>query len=403
MLPQFPPFLRIGSAALLVMLIQATLLALPTPRPSLVHTSRQAVDSTRYAAEFPRSHHKAISRMLKGFQRDLLALLPLVRVNPGNTKAQGFVQVYFVSDSVGIANHITPSNVQPDKALEPLARKATLNPKEFLTLLAGLYLTDVDYDLDRDKMKLTSIDSLKEEYRQVYGYRVTLPVRVVGKPNAQVQMDGNDSLAIFVQVYSDNKRAVRYARMQSIQHATGVVVPPAPIPPTPNPNPKPPTPVNPVPTPAPATALLNYTPAQKIAAVLQTANRLGQHVSDAEFEQMKANFDLLFDPSGFVTLNTKDGKILQLERQAFLIRARQQKAQYDWQKTKLAHYDEFRDNSRGKPHCRITTYHDVTQFDGQQLPVSANVTTASYVPVHDKPQNAPTDYWQLAQLVLHEK
>ena len=424
MFHKMPLFSRLLCVALTLWLFSPVLYGQRANGPRPPRPLAKARPDTTAPADGPRSHNKALNNMLKGFERDLRALQPSLGQNPTGNKATDFIKVYFEADTVGIVNHVMPANIRPDKALELLADKATLKPLELMKLLGGVYKSDFVYELDRDEMIITALDSLKEDVRQVHRYRLTVPVRVAGKPNRALQVEVKDTLDVYALVYSDGKRAVRYARMQGIQRKGEPVAPPTPIRPTPPtpvppvptpPAPVPPTPVPPVPTPptppvpvptppAPApTGMLTWTPAQKATAVLQTANRLAQNVPDAEYEQAKTDFDVLFDPSGYVSVLTKDGKTLRLERRAFLGRARQQKTQYDLINSSMAFYDQFRDNSRGKPFCRITTYHDVTTFDAQQLPQSANVSTAGYVPVRQKPQNAPATYWQLTAITLKEK
>ncbi|WP_345270985.1 hypothetical protein [Nibrella viscosa] len=369
--------------------------------PDTSSYSRQAVsaDTTkpqRFTADWPRSHEKALNNLLKGFQRDLTAIIPIVNKTPNNGKVRDFVQVYFLSDTASIANHITPANMMPDKAIAPLAGKAVLKPGEFLRLLAGLYKSDLAYELDRDEMEIASLDSTKQELRQVHRYRLQLPVRVAGRPNRQMQVEVRDTLNVFALVYTDGKQNVRYARIQNIQQFGGSYTPPDPInPPTP--------PAPPVDPEKPNVPMITWTPAQKTNAVLQTANRLTKQVSDEEFEKIKSEFEGLFNPSGFINLTTVDGKTLELERTEFLIRARQQQVQYDLQQADIVFYDNFQVNALGKPYCRITTYHDVKQYDMRQLPITTTVTTASYIPVKNKPKNAPAGYWLLASVKLKEK
>ncbi|WP_345241290.1 hypothetical protein [Nibrella saemangeumensis] len=367
----------------------------------------------RLRADWPRSHDKALNNTLKGFQHDLLALVPTIEKNPTSSNARDFVQVYFLTDASPIANHITPANVRPGKVLEPLADKLVLTPNEFLRLLAGLYKTGFTYELDRDEMTITSLDSTKEEYRQVHQYRIAIPVRVAGRTNPQVQSEVNNRLDVYALVYTDSKRDVRYARIQAIQPNGSAYVPAVTPVPTPSDPPVPvtppasvtPEPVAPQPGEPTSTgaALLTWSPAQKTAAALQTANQLAQEVNDSQFEQMKTNFDILFDPSGYVALETRDGRMLRLERRAFLTRARQQRVHYELQKADIVYYDQFRENAEGKPLCRVSTYRDVIQYDSQQLPVSTSVSTVPYVPVKNKPQQAPAAYWQLASITLKEK
>ncbi len=382
------PAYIVGAKTLLVAILLTTTLTASTCQPTTAHPPVTTALASTSPADVPGSHEKALNHMLRGFQRDLTKLIPAVIEDSASRRAGELVQVYFVADTVAVLNHITPANIKPGKPLEALADKPMLTINEFLTLAAGLYRADFRYQLDRDELAISALDTATAGQRQVYRYRLTVPVLATGRLNPQVQLEARDTLAIFALVYTDSNGKVLATRMQNMLRNGTTFVPPAPAPV--GPTPVPPQP-NDTTTTTPV-AMIDWTPGHKTEIALAYANALANETTDAQFARIKAEYDVLFDPSGFVTVTTKDGKEQRLERQVFLAQARQSKKSYTLDAVTLVKFDQFRQNAQGKRFCRITTYHDVKQF-AEQMPVPGLVTSAGQMPVVDPP--ASPAYWQI--------
>ena len=382
-------------------------------KPSSTLATAPISTTTPLGDNIPGTHERALSKMLKGFEHDLNELIPLLVTNPTAPKAKDFVQVYFASDSASVVNHITPPNVRTNNVLDPMVNHPMLRIGDFLKLASGLYRQDFDYDLDLGNLQKTIIDSTGDvaEDRLVHRYRLTLPVRVSGRANAGLQLEVKDALDVYALLYSDTRRKIRTVRIQTIVRSGTIIVPPTPTPrpqPTPDPKPQPPTP-DPKPQPTPPTpvvvnsTMLDLPIKQKFDLALSDIGSLKAGVNDEQFAKIRANADVLFDPSGFVTVLTKDGQSLRLPRPAFYDRARKSKASYELKELNVVQFDQFRENEFGKWFCRSTAYLGVTRFDAQQMPVPTRVSTAGRMPVEGKSPSAQGAYWQLVELTLLEK
>ena len=151
----------------------------------------------------------------------------------------------------------------------------------------------------------------------------------------------------------------------------------------------------------PQVALIDLPAKEKVDTVLAKLKTLQNEISDEEFLQIKNDTDILFSPSGYINLETKEGEALRLTRAEFLDRTRGERADYQLIKSTLVHYDLFRENALGKRFCRSTTYHDVIQFE-KEMPVSEKVTSVQRKPVIAKAPTANEDYWQIIELTLKE-
>ncbi|MFN8348783.1 MAG: hypothetical protein U0X91_27540 [Spirosomataceae bacterium] len=349
------------------------------------------------ADDIPSAHERTLDGMLKSYQRELNALVPVLTKDPNSKKAKEFVQVYFMADTVSILNHITPGNVKPDKALEPLADKTTLRVGEFLKLAGGMYKKGFKYELDRDAVEFKALDSTSTKDRFVHRYRLTTPVKVQGSLNAQLQVEVQDTLDIYASVYSDGKRNVRYARIQTMVRKGSSLVPaPAPTPDKPEPK------TEPQPAPDVNAALIDWPIERKVEAVLASLKILSAGATEEQFDKIKDDAAVIFGPSGYVNLETKDGQKLRLPRVGFLMRARDTKAAYELKQSTLVQYDQFRENSLSNWFCRSTTYHEVSRFD-KGAPVPAKVTSVQRMPMMTKAPTSKKSYWQIVELTLKEK
>ncbi|GAB3169324.1 hypothetical protein [Telluribacter humicola] len=344
------------------------------------------------ADHVPLSHERTLDGMLKSYQRELNALVPSLNGTSSSKKAEEFVHVYFMDDTASIVNHIIPGNVKPDKSLEPLADKASLKVEEYLRLAGGLYKKGFKYELERDLLKIVTLDSTNSKDRFIHRYRLTVPVTVQGRPNAQLQVEVQDTLDIYASVYSDSKRNVRYARIQNIVRS-GTSIPAAPVP-----APKPES----IPGNNDDVTLIDWPIERKIDAILKNLTVLKSNVSEEQFSQFKDEAEAIFGPSGYVNLVTKDGQTMRLPRVGFLMRVRDTKSSYELMQSTLVLYDQFRENSLGKWYCRSTTFHDVNHFD-KGNPVPGKVTSAQRMPMLTKAPTQRGSYWQIVELTLKEK
>jgi hypothetical protein len=343
-------------------------------------------------SDIPGAHERTLETLLKSYQREMNTLIPLVSKDPNTKKVRDFVQLFFMSDTATVVNHITPGNLKPDKALEPLAEKNTLRVGEFLKLAGGLYKKGFKYALDRDELTMDALDSIKAKDRLIHRYRITLPVLVQGRPSAQLQVEVQDTLDVYASVYSDGKQNIRYARIQTIVRKGTPVI--APVAPEPEPKPQP--------VPDVKTTLIDLPVQQKVHAFSQSLKTLEKDVSDEQFEKILEEMGQLFDPSGYVSLTTKSGDTLRLPQVGFYQRVRAAKSSYEVKNTTLVLFDQFRQNSQGKWFCRSTTYHDVSRFD-KENPVPARVTSTPRMPMLAKAPTGRGSYWQLYEVYVSEK
>lgn len=216
-----------------------------------------------------------------------------------------------------------------------------------------------------------------------------------GSLNAQLQVEVQDTLDIYASVYSDGKRNVRYARIQTMVRKGSSIVP-APAPDKPEPK------IEPQPAPDVNAALIDWPIERKVEAVLTSLKTLSAGATEEQFDKIKDEAAVIFGPSGYVNLETKDGQKLRLPRVGFLMRARDTKAAYELKQSTLVQYDQFRENSLSNWFCRSTTYHDVTRFD-KGSPVPAKVTSVQRMPMMAKAPTSKKSYWQIVELTLKEK
>lgn len=358
-----------------------------------------------FSNDIPGAHERTIHKLLKSYERELNLLVPELAKAPKSANPKEFAQVYFISDSTMVVNHIMPENINAPKEVADLAGKANLKISDFIKLAAGLYKSDFEYEIDRDELVIQALTDTDDEKRYIHQYRLSMPIKMKGKINGQINVEFKKDIDMFVLVYVDSKRTVKYAKIQAMQYQDNKSVPALPgdekvIPvPLPTPTPvSPPTTVEPRKAPT-AVEMTNWLPAQKQAAVLELATKAANGATEEEIEKMKKDFEVLFDESGFVTVKTKDGQSLRLARKALLSRAAKNKTQYEVVEAKFGKFDQFRQNSRDEYFCRLTTVSNVSKFENN-LPVG-NTTFAPKMPV--KGEAPAKEYWKIIELVLNEK
>jgi hypothetical protein len=358
-----------------------------------------------FSNDIPGAHERTIHKLLKSYERELNLLVPELAKAPKSANPKEFAQVYFISDSTMVVNHIMPENINAPKDVADLAGKANLKISDFIKLASGLYKSDFEYEIDRDELVIQALTDTDDEKRYIHQYRLSMPIKMKGKINGQINVEFKKDIDMFVLVYVDSKRTVKYAKIQAMQYQDNKSVPALPgdekVIPVPSPAPTPVTPpatIDPRKAPT-AMEMTNWLPAQKQAAVLEFATKAANGATEDEIEKMKKDFEVLFDESGFVTVKTKDGQTLRLARKALLSRAAKNKTQYEVVEAKFGKFDQFRQNSRDEYFCRLTTVSNVTKFENN-LPIG-NTTVAARMPV--KGEAPAKEYWKIIELVLNEK
>jgi hypothetical protein len=350
-----------------------------------------------FSSDVPNSHERAINRLLKSYEKELNDLVPALAQDPKAPAAREFGQLYFLSDSTLVVNHITPDNIKAPKEVAALADKSVLKVSELLKLAAGLYKNDFEYSLDRDELVIQALTDSDDEKRFIYQYRLSVPIQTKGKVNGQVAVTFKKDVDMFVLVYMDSKRSVKYAKIQAIQFQDGKTIPPVP---GEDPEPKKEEPKKEDPKTDPNTMdMISWLPAKKQATVLEYAAKAAKGASESELERMKKDFEILFDESGFVTVKTKDGQSLRMARKAFLSRAAKTKAEYEVVKGTFSKFDQFRANSRDSYFCRLTTIANASRFENG-IPVGVS-SIAPRMPV--KGTVPAQEYWKIIELVVTEQ
>lgn len=358
-----------------------------------------------FSNDIPGAHERTIHKLLKSYERELNLLVPELAKAPKSANPKEFAQVYFISDSTMVVNHIMPQNINAPKDVADLAGKEVLKISDFIKLAAGLYKSDFEYEIDRDELVIQALTDTDDEKRYIHQYRLSMPIKMKGKINGQINVEFKKDVDMFVLVYVDSKRTVKYAKIQAMQYQDNKSVPALPgdekVIPVPAPAPTPVTPsliIDPRKAPT-VMEMTNWSPAQKQAAVLELTTKAANGATEDEIEKMKKDFEVLFDESGFVTIKTKDGQTLRLARKALLSRAAKNKTQYEVVEGQFGKFDQFRQNSRDEYFCRLTTVSNVSKFENN-LPIG-NTTIAPRMPV--KGEAPAKKYWKIIELVLNEK
>lgn len=347
--------------------------------------------------EIPSPHERAIDLMLKGYQKEVNLLVPILAKDPTNKKAKDFVELFFTSDTSLVVNHLLPGDIKTDKKLETIAGKNFIAPLDFLKLSSGVYKNTFKYQLSRDEMEILSLDSTTADQRLLHRYKVTIPVTIHGRPNAQLNVEVQDTLSFVAVVYSDTKRNVRYAKIEQIvRKGTSlpiVIMKKDTIVPEPKPVVKPVEVIVPV---------IDWTAEKKVQRFVEYIETLKQaSLSAVALEQLEEESAILFDESGFVTIISKEGTPQQLTKEAFFRKVREKKTSYQLKSVDISFYDEFRKNDYNKWFNRITTFHGVEKFD-KGVPVTTQITSAQRMPAPGKCISGIGSYYQLSQVILKE-
>lgn len=343
--------------------------------------------------EMPSLHERAIELMLKGYQKEINLLVPVLVKDAASKKSKDFAELFFMSDTAAIVNHLLPGDLKTDKKLEEFATKSHLSPMEFLQLAAGVYKNTFRYQLYRDEMEIVRLDSTTLNQRLAHRYKITLPMSIEGHPNAQLYVEVKDTLSFIAVVYADTKRNVRYAKIEQIVRK-GTSLPTvitkqevAPV------EPKPIEVVVPV---------IDWTAEKKVQRFLEYIQILKQEkISQTALEQLDEESNILFDESGFVTVITKDGLAQQVTKEAFFRRVREKKASYQVKNVAISFYDEFRKNDYSKWFNRITTFHGVEKFE-KGTPMTSKITSAQRMPTQGKCISTLGSYYQLSEVIVNE-
>lgn len=352
-----------------------------------------------FANKVPNSHERAIFKLLKSYEKEFNALVPNLYREPNSSIGGEFAQLFFLTDSTSVVNHITPDNIKAPREVAGLAEKPVLRATDFLRLASGLYRSDFEYILDTEEIIIQALTDSEDEKRFVYQYRISLPAKIKGKINGQIVVDFKKDIDLFVLVYMDSKRSVKYAKIQAIQSQDGKSIPLVPNYENPEPTVYEPRKEEPKYIPSNNAEMLLWLPAKKQATVLEYAKRASFGASDAELEKMKRDFELLFDESGFVTVNTKDGQSLRMARKAFLTRAAKNRGFYEIVSGTYAKFDDFRSNTRDSYFCRVTTIADAKRFENG-IPVGT-VSVGPRMPVNGA--IPAQEFWKIIELVINEK
>lgn len=352
-----------------------------------------------FANKVPNSHERAIFKLLKSYEKELNELVPNLYREPNSSVGNEFAQLYFLTDSSSVINHITPENIKAPKEVLNLAESPVLRATQFLRLAAGLYKNEFEYLLDTEEIIIQALTDSEDEKRFVYQYRISLPAKIKGKINGQIVVDFKKDIDLFVLVYMDSKRSVKYAKIQAIQSQDGKSIPLVPNYENPEPTVYEPKKEDPKIVPSNNSNMLLWLPDKKQATVLEYAKRASFGATEAELEKMKRDFELLFDESGFVTVNTRDGQSLRMAKKAFLSRAAKNRGFYEIVSGTYAKFDDFRSNTRDSYFCRVTTIADAKRFENG-IPVGT-VSVGPRMPVTG---SIPAqEFWKIIELVINEK
>ena len=148
-------------------------------------------------------------------------------------------------------------------------------------------------------------------------------------------------------------------------------------------------------------AMIDLPVQAKVDTILAYVEALRRQVSNDDFFRIRQKCEFLFSTSGYVSLETGDGRILRLTKAEFLVRVRENRLRYELQQSTLLLNDRFQQDQTNRWFCRSTTFHAVSRFD-RGSPVPVKVTSVQHKPV---PQKAPTNsesYWQIIALSFKE-
>ena len=331
------------------------------------------------------AHERAIDKMLKGYQKDLNLLIPSLVKEPSSKKSVEFVNLYFTSDSVLIANHVMPGKIKTDKSVEHLADRNSFKPSELIALVAGTYKQSFKLELNKDEIEYTRISSTSQKTQ----YKVTLPLYLEGHVNNEVYVELYDTLTFITDVNLDVKQNIHSVKILSILHK-GNVNNPDQIPQVIKPSP------------IATDSIIDWSPEKKIKTFLSFIKTVkDEKITKDTLDKIDSTSDILFDASGYISLIAKDGKSIQLSKEDFLKRVATTKGNYELLNSSISLYDLFRKNEYGKWFCRITTYHEVQRFEQNEI-VAGKITTVLRMPTKQSCISSKGLYYQLSELKLKE-
>jgi hypothetical protein len=336
--------------------------------------------------DIPSTHERAMDKMLRTYQKDLNLLIPILVKEPSNKKGKEFLELYFIDDSIVVANHVMPGKVKTDKNIEDLAIRNTLKPSELLFLISGTYKQSFKFNLDRDEVEYTRLSSTA----LLSQYKVTLPLYLNGHVNNEVSVELRDTLTFITEVFTDSKQNISSVKIKSILHKGNPFFHPEPYPQK----------VEPVLT--RNDSIIDWSPEKKIQTFLGFIKMVKEgKIEQNTLDQIDSTNEILFDASGFVSVITKEGTLLQLSKDSFLKRVAEKKTNYELINTSISLYDQFRKNEYGRWFCRITTYHDVERFESGEI-VAGKITSVLRMPTKQNSISLKGLYYQLSELKLKE-
>ena len=337
----------------------------------------------------PKPHKKALDKMLNAYQKELIRMIPILVKKPSVQKETTFISTFFTTDSVKIVNHLIPGMIKTDSNVDNLVSKSPLEASEFIKLTVGTYKIAFNYRLRNQSTSLLSIDSLLLKKQKVYKYKQTMCLAFTGKPHERMAVEINDTLNFITEIVEDSKLNILSTKISGVNHKNTV----SNISDTTN---KELITVN-------SDNIIDWSPEKKVKTFLGylTILKDKNEKDSTSINKMILESNLIFDTSGYVNLTTKDGKNVQLTREKFLQQVLENKNSYEFNYAKISLYDNFRKSEFDKWFCRITTFHEVVQFEGEN-PVTNKVTSVSSMPVNGDCPSTKGGYYQLAELGLKE-
>ncbi|MEA5404398.1 hypothetical protein VB776_15805 [Arcicella sp. DC2W] len=337
----------------------------------------------------PKPHKKALDKMLIAYQKELIRIIPILVKKPSIQKETTFISTFFTTDSVKIVNHLIPGMIKTDPNVDNLVSKSPLKASEFIKLIAGTYKMAFNYRLNSQSISLIRIDSLLLKKQKIYQYKQTVCLVLIGKPHERMDIEVNDTLNFITEIVEDSKLNILSTKISGINHKNTVST----VADTTN---KELVIVN-------NNDIIDWSPEKKVKTFLGylTILKDKNEKDSTSINKMILESNLIFDTSGYVNLTTKDGKNMRLTREKFLQQVLENKNSYEFNYAKISLYDNFRKSEFDKWFCRITTFHEVVQFEGEN-PVTNKVTSVSSMPANGDCLSTKGGYYQLAELGLKE-
>lgn len=333
----------------------------------------------------PQAHKKALEKMTNSYQKELNRVIPLLVKNAANQQGTFFTNTFFLNDDVQITNHLIPRSVKADEKVVHLIDKKILNPLEFISLIAGSYKLKFSYKLKNQANVLQSIDSSALVYR----YQQRMFLTITGQPHERMSIELNDTLNFITEINTDIKHRILSTKIVSIQQTdTSYIKPDS-------------TKIDVIAT--NEESIIDWNPEKKLKTFIGYLTLLkdDKDSTSQKLDKIIADCNSIFDLSGFVNLTTKEGKNLRIAREEFLRQVFETKNEYVFNFSKISLYDNFRKDEFNKWFCRITTFHEVAQFDDSN-PIATKVTSVASMPAKGDCISSKGGYYQLAEVWLKE-